>query len=333
MKAVRCRHSTRPRTRKRTRALVLFHPEAKGEGTDDLAVQRELSDIRQRWGTQEFSDELIKWGCPSLYPDEKARRWFANSLRVGASPSIAHELNRAYFETDLTDVLPAVRTPTLILYRRGRFDEEAKAFDVVSRIPGAQAMRVSGEDFLEPWLSLDIAEEIERFVAGEEAPHVPETVLTTLMFTDLFGSTERANALGDRAWLDLLHRHHAIVRRELARFRGEERDTAGDGFFATFDGPARAMRAGQAIIPGVQGLGLEMRIGIHVGECELHDRKPTGIAVNTAARVAQAARPGEVLVTRTARDLVAGADLSFADRGEHDLKGVPGSWKLYALGS
>jgi class 3 adenylate cyclase len=226
-----------------------------------------------------------------------------------------------------------VRTPTLILYRRGRFDEEAKAFDVVSRIPGARAMRVSGEDFLEPWLSLDIAEEIERFVAGEEAPHVPETVLTTLMFTDLVGSTERANALGDRAWLDLLHRHHAIVRRELARFRGEERDTAGDGFFATFDGPARAMRAGQAIIPGVQGLGLEMRIGIHVGECELHDRKPTGIAVNTAARVAQAARPGEVLVTRTARDLVAGADLSFADRGEHDLKGVPGPWKLYALGS
>ena len=317
----------------RTKALVLFHPEAKGEGTDDPATQRELSYLRERWGTQEFSDELLEWGCPSLYADEEARRWFANSLRTGASPSVAYELNRAYSETDLTDVLPAVRAPTLILYRRGRFDEEAKAFDVVSRIPGARAMRVSGEDHLEPWLSLDIAEEIERFVAGEEAPQVPVTVLTTLMFTDLVSSTERASTLGDRGWRDLLHRHHTVVRRELARFRGEERDTAGDGFFATFDGSARAMRAGQAIITGVQELGLEMRIGIHVGECELHDRKPTGIAVNVAARVAQVARPGEVVVTRTARDLVAGADLSFTNRGEHELKGVPGSWKLYALGS
>jgi len=317
----------------RTRALVLFHPQAKGEGTDDPAVQQELNGLRERWGTQEYFDELLKEISPTLYADEKARRWMRNYLRIGASPSVAYELNRAWAETDLTDVLPAIRAPTLILYRRGRFDEEARALDVAARIPSAQAMRVSGEDYAEPWLSLDIADEIERFVAGEEAPKVPETVLTTLMFTDLVGSTERAGALGDRAWGALLHRHHAVVRRELARFRGEERDTAGDGFFVTFDGPARAMRAGQALITRVEGLGLELRVGIHVGECELHDGKPTGIAVNIAARVAEAARPGEVVVTRTARDLVAGADLSFTDRGVHDFKGVVEPWKLYALSS
>jgi class 3 adenylate cyclase len=192
-------------------------------------------------------------------------------------------------------------------------------------------MRVSGEDYFDPFLSLDIADEIERFVAGEEAPAVPESILTTVMFTDLVGSTERASAVGDRGWRDLLSEHHAVVRRELARFRGEERDTAGDGFFATFDGPARAIRAGQAIVTGMQRLGLDMRIGIHVGECEMHDGKPAGIAVSIGARVAAAAQPGEILVTGTVRDLVAGACLDFKARGEHELKGVPGTWKLFAI--
>jgi class 3 adenylate cyclase len=314
-----------------TRALVLFHPTAKGAGTDDRQVQQMLSDLRERWGTQAYCDELLEWGCETLYGDEEARRWFANSLRVGASPAVAYALNRAEAETDLTDVLPAIRAPTLVLYRRGRLNEEQSAFDVAAQIPGARAMRVSGDDYLEPYLSLDIADEIERFVAGEEAPTVPESILTTVMFTDLVSSTERASALGDRAWRDLLRQHHALVRRELARFRGEERDTAGDGFFATFDGPARAMRAGQAIIKAMQGLGLDMRIGIHVGECELHDGKPAGIAVSIGARVAAAARPGEVLITSTAHDLVAGADLEFKERGEHELKGVSAPWKLYSL--
>jgi class 3 adenylate cyclase len=315
----------------RTRGLVLFHPAAKGEGTDNREVQKELSELRERWGTRAFSDELLKWGCPTLYEDEEARRWFANSLRVGASPAVAYALNRAHSETDLTEVLPAIRAPTLVLYRRGRFDEEQDALDVVARIPGARAMRVSGDDYLEPYLSPDIADEIERFVAGEVAPTIPESILTTVMFTDLVSSTERVGALGDRAWRDLLSEHHTLVRRELARFRGEERDTAGDGFFATFDGPGRAMRAGQAIIEGIRALGLDIRIGIHVGECELHDGKPTGIAVSIAARVAAGAQPGEILVTRTARDLVAGAGLEFAERGEHELKGVPGTWHLYRV--
>lgn len=315
----------------RTRALVLFHPAAKGPGTDDPQAQRELSELREGWGTQAWCDALLREGCPSLYDSEGERRQFARELRVGASPAVAYALNRAFYETDLREVLPAVRVPTLVLYRRGRYTEEPDALDVAARISGARAMRVSGSDYFGIFLSLDIADEIERFVAGEEAPQVPETVLTTVLFTDLVGSTELASALGDHAWGELLSEHHALVRRELSRFRGQERDTAGDGFFATFDGPARAIRAGQAIVKGVRGLGLDVRVGIHVGECEIHDGKPTGIAVNIGARVAAVAEPGEVLVTGTVRDLVAGSGLEFADRGARELRGIPGSWKLYAL--
>jgi class 3 adenylate cyclase len=312
----------------RTRALVLFQPMARGPGL----VNREerLAAIRNGWGTQAFADELLQAGCPSLYPSEEERRWFANWLRVSAPPTVAYALNRAYFETDLRDVLPAVQAPTLILYRRGSIGEEGRALDVAARIPGARAMRVSGDDNFGIFLSLDIADEIERFVAGEEAPSIPDSVLATVMFTDLVDSTKHAAHLGDRAWRDLLAQHHLLVRRELARFRGEERDTAGDGFFATFDGPARAIRAAQAIVNGIRQLGLEARIGIHVGECELHEGTLTGIAVNTGSRVAATAAAGEVLVTSTVRDLVAGSGLTFADRGKQELKGVPGTWQLYA---
>ncbi len=315
----------------RTRALALFHPTAKGEGVEARETQQELSALREGWGTQEFSDELLLEGCPTLYASAEDRRWFANWLRVGASPAIAYALNRAFFETDLRDVLPAVRVPTLVLYRQGRLGEEDAALDVAARIPAARAMRVSGDDHFGIFLSLDIADEIERFVAGEESPFVPESVLATVMFTDLVGSTERAAQLGDRAWRDLLAQHHALVRRELARFRGQERDTAGDGFFATFDGPARAIRAGQAMVVSIDALGLEARIGIHVGECELHEGKLAGFAVNVGARVAATAAAGEVVVSSTVRDLVAGSGLMFEDRGPRELKGIPGSWQLYAV--
>jgi class 3 adenylate cyclase len=315
----------------RTRALVLFHPGARGPGTESREVQESLSRLRDGWGQQEWYDrELMAETCPTMYANEDDRRWFANWLRVGASPAVAYAVNRAFFETDLREVLPAVRVPTLVLYRQTSFETELDALDVAERIPGARAMRVSGSDYGCLFLSLDIADEIERFVAGEEAPAVPETVLTTVMFTDLVGSTERASMLGDRGWRELLSEHHAIVRRELSRFRGQERDTAGDGFFATFDGPARAIRAGEAIVAGVKELGLDVRVGIHVGECELYDEKPAGIAVNIGARVAAAAGAGEILVTGTVRDLVAGAGLSFDERGERSLKGIPGSWRLYA---
>ena len=192
-------------------------------------------------------------------------------------------------------------------------------------------MRVSGTDYFGIFLSPEIADEIERFVGGERAAEVPESVLATVMFTDIVGSTEHVAEIGDRAWRDLLAKHHAIVRRELSRFRGQERDTAGDGFFATFDGPARAIRAAEAIVDGVRAIGLEARIGIHVGECEIHDGKVAGLAVAIGARVAAKAGPSEVLVSQTVRDLVAGTGIEFTDRATHELKGIPGIWQLFAF--
>ncbi len=174
--------------------------------------------------------------------------------------------------------------------------------------------------------------EVEAFLSGMEAEPVPDTVLATVMFTDIVGSTERAATLGDRAWRDLLQDHHILVRRELARFRGEELDTAGDGFFAIFDGPARAISCARAIVGAVDELDLTVRAGVHTGECELQDGKVAGIAVNIGARVAAAAGPGEVLVSGTVKDLVAGSGIEFRERGIHELKGVPGEWRLYTVG-
>jgi class 3 adenylate cyclase len=242
------------------------------------------------------------------------------------SPAVAYALNRAFAETDLREVFPAVRVPTLVLYRSPMANEALK---VAARISSSRAMRVSGDDFFGIFLSLDAADEIERFVAGEEALYVPDSVLATIMFTDIVGSTERAAELGDRAWRDLLAQHNALVRRELGRFRGKEHDTAGDGFFATFDGPARAIRCAQAIVSSVPEIGLEVRTSVHVGECELHEGKVAGIAISIAARVAAAAEAGEVLVSSTVRDLVAGSGIEFESRGDQDLKGVPGTMSLY----
>jgi class 3 adenylate cyclase len=312
----------------RTRALVLFHPVAHDPTMQTEAAREELTRLRDTWGTQELADEILGDGSPSLVGDPAFREWFTNWLRVGASPSVAYALNRAWFETDLRDVLPSIRVPTLVLYR----DVHAElAHDVAGRIPGAKATRVSGMDYSELFLSPEVPEEVERFVAGEPVAEVPDTVLSTVLFTDIVGSSAVAAELGDRAWRELLERHHALVRRELTRYRGEEKDTAGDGFFATFDGPARAIRCAGAIVDGVGGLGLEVRAGVHTGECELHEGKVTGLAVVIGARVAAAANGGEVLVSQTVKDLVAGAGLEFDERGEHELKGVPGSWWLYSV--
>ena len=200
------------------------------------------------------------------------------------------------------------------------------ATEVAQAIPGAELVIVPGigrgifeNDFA--------VEAIETFLAGAEQRFVPETVLATVLFTDLVGSTERAAQIGDRAWRDLVAQHNVVVRRELARFRGVEMDTAGDGFFARFDGPARAIRSGQAIVEGVGSLGLDVRVGVHAGECELHEEKVAGIAVSVGARVAGLAGPGQVLVSSTVRDLVAGSGLDFVEHGTHELKGVPGEWR------
>jgi class 3 adenylate cyclase len=312
----------------RMRALVLFHPVAHDPSAQTEAAREVLARLRETWGTQELADEILAEGSPSLADDPEYAYWFVNWLRVGASPSVAYALNRAWFETDLREVLPSIRVPTLVLYR----DVHSElARDVAERIPGAKATRVSGSDYLEIWLSPEIFEEVERFVAGEPVAEVPDTVLATVLFTDIVGSSATAAELGDRAWRELLERHHALVRRELARYRGEEKDTAGDGFFATFDGPARAIRCADAIVEGVRGLGLEVRAGVHTGECEVHEGKVAGLAVVIGARVAALAHGSEVLVSQTVKDLVAGAGVGFEERGEHELKGVPGSWRLYTV--
>jgi class 3 adenylate cyclase len=313
----------------RTRALILFHPLAYERDAQSEPARARLAELRERWGTQELSDEILEDLTPSLYTNPAEREWFANWARVGASPAAAYALNRAWFETDLREVLPAVRVPTLVMYRTV-LDAERQAREVTDLITSARALRVSGMDYAQIFLSPEVPDEVARFVAQEAFPEVPDSVLATVLFTDIVGSTERAAVLGDRAWRELLERHHALVRRELTRFRGEERDTAGDGFFATFDGPARAIRCAQALIDGVSKLGLEVRAGVHTGECELHDGKVAGLAVSVGARVAAAAATGEVLVSQTVKDLVAGTGLLLKDRGERQLKGVPGTWRLYA---
>ncbi len=321
----------------RTRALILFHP-ITYERDRQNEWRARIAELRERWGTHELGDEILQDTSPSLYADPTDREWFANWLRVGASPAAAYALHRAWIETDLREVLPAVRVPTLVMYRtasevgsglRNIDYAERHAREVADLIPSASALRVSGTDYQHIFLSPEIPEEVARFVAREAVPEVPDSVLATVLFTDIVGSTERAAELGDRAWRDLLERHHALVRRELTRFRGEERDTAGDGFFATFDGPARAIRCAQAIVDGIRALGLEVRAGVHTGECELHDGKVAGLAVSIGARVAASASPSEVLVSQTVKDLVAGTGLLLEDRGVRELKGVPGSWRVY----
>jgi class 3 adenylate cyclase len=311
----------------RTRAIALFQPVTREEWPERDA---DLARLRDEWGTQAYCDELLRDNAPSLVENDEERVWFANWLRVGASPASAYSQNRALADTDLSDVLPAVRVPALVLYRpTSHYERYAR--EVARLIPRAKLVATSGTESWGIFLSPEIPSEVERFVRGEQEPEVPESVLATLLFTDIVGSTERAASLGDRDWRELLERHHALVRRELARFRGEERDTAGDGFFATFDGPARAIRCAQAVVEGVRGLGLEVRAGVHTGECELHDGKPSGIAVNIGARVAAEATASEILVSSTVRDLVAGTGLTFEDRGERELKGIAGVARLYAV--
>jgi class 3 adenylate cyclase len=238
---------------------------------------------------------------------------------------------------DVRHVLPALQTPTLVLHWRDEHVFElAEAEYLADHIPGAELVVLEGADhawFVKPE---PIAREIERFLTGvwergEWNAFEPDRVLATILFTDIVDSTAKAAELGDARWRELLQQHHALVRRNLARFQGREMDTAGDGFFASFDGPARAIRCADAITKAVGELGLSVRAGLHTGECEAVDDKIGGIAVHIGARVAKEAGPGEVLVSGTVRDLVAGSGLDFEERGVAELKGVPGEWRLYAL--
>jgi class 3 adenylate cyclase/pimeloyl-ACP methyl ester carboxylesterase len=314
----------------RVEALAVFQFAPYGGGSDDPDVESMLRQLRAGWGTQEYSDQLLAQICSTLLGREADRLWFANWLRVGASPEIAYQLNKAYTDSDLRDVLPAIRVPTLVLYR-GRLAEDEGARDTATIVPNARLVRLEGPDFWGIFLSPEIVDEIEQFVEslGEETG--ANSVLATLLFTDLVDSTTLAHRLGDRRWAELVERHHDAVRRQLRRFRGAEVDTAGDGFFATFDGPARAIRCGKAIRNALRELDLGVRVGIHTGECALAGGKPSGIAVSTGARVAAAAASGEVLVSQTVKDLIAGSGIAFAEQAERELKGVPGTWRLYSV--
>jgi pimeloyl-ACP methyl ester carboxylesterase/class 3 adenylate cyclase len=291
---------------------------------------------------QAFIDQIESdWGgsvgiearSPSLANDERYRHWWARLLRASASPAAAATLMRMNMEIDVRHVLPAVRVPTLVLHSiNDRLIDVGASRYMAARIPGAKLVELRGIDHI-PWgCDSDlIVDEIEEFLTGARPGAEPDRVLATVMFTDIVGATERASRVGDRSWHDLLDSHHALVRRELAHFRGREIDTAGDGFLATFDGPARAVRCACAISKAVRALGLEIRAGLHTGECELMGDKLGGIAVHTGARVAAEAQANEVLVSSTVKDLVAGSGLTFLDRGVQSLRGIPGEWRLFAV--
>jgi pimeloyl-ACP methyl ester carboxylesterase len=275
----------------------------------------------------------FKTVAPSASADERYRNWWARYLRMGASPGAGVALYRMNIEIDIRSLLPSIRVPTLLLHRTGDrlISVEASRY-MAARIPGAKLVELAGDDHL---LFLGDTEtplvEIEEFLTGVRPAAVHATTLATVLFVDIAGSTEKAAALGDARWRDLLAAFHQTVRQELDRYRGRLIDTAGDGVFASFDGPARAIRCACVIRDRAATLGLAVRTGLHTGECEIAAEKLAGVAVHIGARVAACAQPGEVLVSSTAKDLVAGAGLRFSDRGAHTLKGVPGEWRLFAV--
>jgi class 3 adenylate cyclase/pimeloyl-ACP methyl ester carboxylesterase len=287
------------------------------------------------WGTAEWVERVHPNVAPSATPEEF--REFARPLRLSVSPAGAAAMQRLHAQMDVRGVLPSIRTPTLVLHAADGIDL-AEARDAARRIRGARFGLIPGEDHIPFFAAAEpFADEVQAFTEGTwearqwEQDVDVERVLATVLFTDIVGSTARAAELGDRQWRSLMERHHASVRREIARFGGVEHDSAGGGFFASFDGPARAIRCACAIREALTELDLEIRAGLHTGECELLDSKVAGIAVSIGARVAAQAGPGELLVSQTVKDLVAGSGLEFEDRGAAELKGVPGEWRLYAV--
>ena len=322
----------------RTVALILQGGEVRertdeawawGESTEE-AFETSMATLAERWG----KGGTMVHRVPSAGDPEWLRAWWNRMLVNASTPAAAEAFMRMAFDIDVRHVVPAINVPTLVLHAR---DDQVchveNARFLARTIRGARSVEREGGDHL-PWFDPDdTLAEIREFLTGRREAGSPDRVLATVLFTDLVGSTEQAVELGDRRWRDLIEQHHAAVRRELARFDGREVDTAGDGFFATFDGPARAIRCAQAIVEAVRPLSLDVRAGLHTGEVELADGKLAGIAVNIGARVAAQATAGEVLVSGTVRDLVAGSGLEFDDRGGTALKGIPGEWRLFAVAS
>ena len=293
--------------------------------------EAEYAEILATWGTGTGMETVF----PSMVDDAEFREWIARYFRGSASPAAAVALLRMNTQADIRSVLPTIRVPALIMNRIEDGDVKSdEARFIASRIPGAGLMLFTGADHV-PWVGQteEILGEIEEFLTGARHSHPGDRVLATILSTDIVGSTELVARLGDRTWRDLLDRHHTMIRGELKHYQGREIDTAGDGFFAAFDGPARAIRCAKAVVDEAEGLSIEIRAGLHTGECEVLDGKLTGIAVHTAARVAGVAAPGEVLVSSTVRDLVAGSGISFVDRGERSLKGLPERLRLFAVRS
>ena len=319
----------------RTVALVTYSCFAKRIWSPDYpwaptpeARAKEYEFVEREWGNQM---DLARY-IPSKMHDHDFVRRLATYFRYSASPSAAVALLRMNTQIDVRHVLPAIGVPALILHRTGDLDvniEEGRW--LASQIPGARFVQLQGDDHM-PWAGDQdsIVDEVQEFLTGIRPPRDIDRVLATVLFTDIVGSTERMARVGDKAWTECLDRHHAVVRRELASFRGREMNVAGDGFFATFDGPARAVRCALSIQDAARQLGIEIRAGLHTGEVELHGDKVAGMAVHIGARVAEVASAGATLVSSTVKDLVSGSGLRFEDRGAHALKGVPGEWRLYA---
>lgn len=320
----------------RTSALIMIGGYAARVRTPDYPWaptaderSRFIEATRRDWGGPVGLEDR----APTMATDERFRTWWARMLRMSVSPGANVALMKMNSEVDIRHVLPAIRVPTLLVHNVGDrcLDVRGSRY-MAERIPGAKYVELDGIDHL-PWVGNPdaILDEIEEFLTGVRTGPDADRVLATVMFTDIVGSTERAVELGDRAWRDVLEHHHALVRDALARFRGREVNTAGDSFFATFDGPARAIRCACAISQSVRPLGINVRAGLHTGECEVIGENLGGIAVHIGARVGALATAGEVLVSSTVKDLVAGSGIDFQSRGYHTLKGIPGEWHLFAI--
>jgi len=319
----------------RTRGLLLFGTVADfTSGPDAENEPIELDRIERLWGTEEYARLVLRGASPSLADDERMVTWLASYTRRAASPGAAIALERMNHLMDASDILHAIHVPTLVIGRTGDLTFPIEDVQRTAEgIPGARFAELPGQDHVLFFGDTErLLVEIEHFlkeIRDDEAEL--DRVLATVLFTDIVGSTERAAALGDREWRVLRDSHHARIRSNLGRFRGREVNTAGDGFLATFDGPILAVRCATSAVAAVRDLGIQIRAGLHTGEVELDGPDVRGIAVHIGARVASLAGPSEVLVTSTVKDLVAGAALEFEERGEHKLKGVPGTWRLYRV--
>ncbi len=322
----------------RVRSLVWVAPAARSLWAPDYPwgvspeyVERSRRGIEEHWGSDAFGRDFIETERVAGHDvSEEFARGMGKRSRHTGTPDVAVELERIWYETDIRGVLPSVRVPALLM-DVAEPDHLEESRYVASLMPDARLVLIPGDSEDAPEVQDAQLISIREFVGIAPEPTGLDTILSTVLFTDIVGSTEKQASLGDHGWKGLVERHHAVVRDSLARWHGVENDTAGDGFYATFDGPARAIRCAREVTERVRDLGIEIRAGVHTGECELIDDKVGGITVSIGARVASTAGPSEVLVSQTVKDLVAGSGLTFEDAGEHELKGVPDRWHLYRV--